>query len=142
MRFNFKTTMRACFVSNIVQAVVNNFVPLLFITFQQDYHIPLSKITLLVTVNFGVQLLVDMLAARFVDRIGYRTSVVAAQLLAAAGLIPLTVLPGLMDPFTGILVSVIVYALGGGLMEVIISPIVESCPTDNKETAMGKDSLL
>ncbi len=137
MRFNFKTTMRACFVSNIVQAVVNNFVPLLFITFQQDYHIPLSKITLLVTVNFGVQLLVDMLAARFVDRIGYRTSVVAAQLLAAAGLILLTVLPGLMDPFTGILVSVIVYALGGGLMEVIISPIVESCPTDNKETAMS-----
>ncbi len=137
MRFTFRTTMRACFMSYIAHAVVNNFVPLLFITFQQDYNIPLSKITLLVTVNFGVQLIVDMLAARFVDRIGYRPSVVAAQLLAAAGLVLLTVLPGLMDPFAGILLSVTVYALGGGLIEVIISPIAESCPTDNKETAMS-----
>lgn len=137
MKFTFKTTMRACFMSNIAHAAVNNFVPLLFITFQQSYDIPLSLITMLVTVNFGVQLIVDMLAARFVDRIGYRPSVVAAQLLIAAGLVLLTVLPGLMDPFLGILLSVIVYALGGGLVEVIVSPIVESCPTDNKEAAMS-----
>ena len=137
MKFTFKTTMRACFMSYIAHAAVNNFVPLLFITFQQSYDIPLSRITMLVTVNFGVQLIVDMLAARFVDRIGYRPSVVAAQLLIAAGLVLLTVLPGLMDPFLGILLSVIVYALGGGLLEVIVSPIVESCPTDNKEAAMS-----
>lgn len=117
MKFTFKTTMRACFMSYIAHAAVNNFAPLLFVTFQQDYHIPLDKITLLVTVNFGVQLIVDLLAAKFVDRIGYRPSAVAAQLLAAAGLALLTVLPGLMDPFMGILLSVIVYALGGGLTE-------------------------
>lgn len=137
MKFTFKTTMGACFISYIAHAIVNNFVPLLFVTFQQSYGIPLERITLLVTVNFGVQLIVDLLAARFVDRIGYRPSAVAAGLLAAAGLVLLTVLPGLMDPFTGILLSVIVYALGGGLIEVIVSPIVESCPTDNKEAAMS-----
>nr|WP_290461091.1 MFS transporter [Acutalibacter muris] len=116
MKFTFKTTMRACFMSYIAHAAVNNFVPLLFVTFQQDYHIPLDKITLLVTVNFGVQLIVDLLAAKFVDRIGYRPSAVAAQLLAAAGLALLTVLPGLMDPFMGILLSVIVYALAMSLL--------------------------
>lgn len=137
MKLNFKTTMRACFMSYIAHAVVNNFVPLLFITFQQSYDIPLSRITLLVTVNFGVQLLVDMLSARFVDRIGYRVSIVLAQLFAALGLLLLTVLPGVMDPFTGILLSVVVYALGGGLIEVLVSPIMESCPTDNKESAMS-----
>lgn len=137
MKLNFKTTMRACFMSYIAHAIVNNFVPLLFITFQQSYSIPLSQITLLVTVNFGVQLLVDMLSARFVDKIGYRVSIVLAQLFAAAGLLLLTVLPGVMDPFTGILLSVVVYALGGGLIEVLVSPIMESCPTDNKETAMS-----
>lgn len=137
MKLSFKTTMRACFMSYIAHAVVNNFVPLLFINFQQEYGIPLEQITLLVTVNFGVQLVIDMLAARFVDRIGYRVSIVTAQLLAAGGLILLTVLPGVMDPFFGILTSVIVYAVGGGLIEVIVSPIVESCPTDNKETAMS-----
>lgn len=137
MKLTFKTTMRACFISYIAHAIVNNFVPLLFVTFQQSYDIPLERITLLVTVNFGVQLIVDMLAAKFVDRIGYRPSAVAAGLLAAAGLVLLTVLPGLMDPFAGILLSVMVYALGGGLIEVIVSPIVESCPTDNKEAAMS-----
>lgn len=137
MKLNFKTTIRACFMSYIAHAIVNNFVPLLFITFQQSYDIPLSQITMLVTVNFGVQLLVDMLSARFVDRIGYRVSIVLAQLLAAAGLLLLTVLPGIMDPFTGLLMAVVVYALGGGLIEVLVSPIMESCPTDNKETAMS-----
>lgn len=137
MKLNFKTTMRACFMSYIAHAVVNNFVPLLFITFQDSYGIPLDRITLLVTVNFGVQLLVDMLSARFVDRIGYRISIVLAQLLAASGLLLLTVLPGVMDPFTGILLSVVVYAVGGGLIEVLVSPIMESCPTDNKESAMS-----
>lgn len=137
MKPDFKTTIRACFMSYIAHAIVNNFVPLLFITFQQSYDIPLSRMTMLITVNFGVQLLVDMLSARFVDKIGYRVSIVLAHLLAAAGLLLLTVLPGVMDPFAGILLSVLVYALGGGLIEVIVSPIMESCPTENKESAMS-----
>ena len=133
----FKTTIAACFTGYIVQAVVNNFVPLLFITFQNTYSIPLSRITLLVTINFGVQLLVDLLSARFVDKIGYRAAIVMAHVFSAAGFILLTFLPELIEPFYGILISVIVYAVGGGIIEVLISPIMESCPTDNKEKAMS-----
>ena len=137
MKPNYKTTIFACFVGYIVQAIVNNFVPLLFITFQQDYQIPLTQITLLVTINFGVQLTVDLLSTLFVDKIGYRTSIVIAQIFSAAGLLMLTFMPEIMDPFAGILISVIVYAIGGGIIEVLISPIMESCPTDNKEKAMS-----
>ena len=137
MKPTYKTTIFACFVGYIVQAIVNNFAPLLFITFQNTYQIPLSQITLLVTINFCVQLLVDLLATLFVDKIGYRTSIVTAQVFSAAGLILLTVLPGIMSPFAGILTAVIIYAIGGGLIEVLISPIMESCPTDNKEKAMS-----
>ncbi len=137
MKFTYKTTIIACFVGYIVQAIVNNFVPLLFITFQNTYQIPLAEITLLVTINFGVQLFVDLLSTLFVDRIGYRASIVIAQVFSAAGLLLLTILPEVMDPFFGILIAVVVYAIGGGIIEVLVSPIMESCPTDNKEKAMS-----
>lgn len=135
---NYKKTVNACFVGYIVQAIVNNFAPLLFITFQNTYDISLSKITMLVTINFITQLVVDFLSVFFVDRIGYRVSVVAAHILSAVGLVSLTLLPDFFrDPFFGLLIAVIIYAVGGGLLEVLISPIVESCPTDNKEQAMS-----
>lgn len=135
---NYKTTIYACFTGYVVQAVVNNFVPLLFLTFQSGYGIPLSKITLLVTFNFGLQLIIDMLSAGFIDRIGYRASAVIAHICCAAGLLSLTVLPDVFaDPFYGLLASVMIYAVGGGLIEVLISPIMESCPTDNKEKAIS-----
>ncbi len=137
MKNNYNLTITACFVAYITQAVVNNFIPLLFVTMQTSYDIPLSQITLLVTINFGVQLLTDFLSTYFVDRIGYRISIVAAHILSAAGLLLLPVLPNLMDPFAGILTAVIVYAIGGGLLEVLVSPITESCPTGNKEAAMS-----
>ena len=138
MKPNFKTTIAACFTGYVVQAVINNFAPLLFVTLQNSYDIPLSKITLLVTVNFAVQLLLDLASVLFVDRIGYRVSIVLAHLFSASGFILLTVLPDLFsDAFSGILISVIIYAVGGGLIEVLISPIMESCPTDNKESAMS-----
>ena len=130
--------MNACFIAYIVQAIINNFVPLLFLRFQEGYGIPLSKITLLVTVNFGIQLAVDLASAGFVDRIGYRASMLIAHICAAAGLLSLTVLPeAFSDPFVGLLLSVIIYAVGGGLLEVLVSPVVESCPTENKEKAMS-----
>ena len=130
--------MYACFIGYIVQAVVNNFVPLLFVTFQNSYSISLSKITALITVNFIVQLLIDMLSAGFIDKIGYRASVMIAHIFSASGLILLTVLPELFsDAFIGIVISVIIYAVGGGLIEVLISPIMEACPTENKEKAMS-----
>lgn len=138
MTLNYKRTMNACFVGYVVQAIVNNFVPLLFVTFQNTYSIPLSRITLLITFNFAVQLLVDLLSAGFVDRIGYRASILLAHILSAAGLILLTVLPEVTgDPYYGILLSVTVYAIGGGLIEVLISPIMDACPTDNKASAMS-----
>lgn len=138
MKQSFKTTITACFAGYVVQAVINNFVPLLFVTLQHSYEIPLNRITMLVTINFAVQLLVDLASVLFVDRIGYRASIVLAHGCSAAGLVLLTVLPDLLpDAFAGILISVIVYAIGGGLIEVLISPIMESCPTDNKEAAMS-----
>ena len=138
MKPNYQKTMYACFIGYIVQAIVNNFVPLLFVTFQTSYGIPLAKITALITVNFVIQLLVDLLSAGFIDKIGYRASVILAHICAAAGLLSLTILPDLLpDAFLGILISVIIYAVGGGLLEVLVSPIIEACPTDNKEKAMS-----
>ena len=133
----YKHTMVSCFTGYVVQAIVNNFVPLLFITFQNTYGIPLSQITLLVTFNFVVQILTDLVAARYVDRIGYRAGMVLAHVFSALGLVGLTVLPEVMDPFAGILTAVMIYAVGGGLLEVLVSPVMESCPTANKETAMS-----
>ena len=138
MNNQYNKTITACFVGYIVQAIVNNFVPLLFLVFQRTYGIPLSQITLLVTFNFGIQLLVDLLSAGFVDKIGYRISMVAAHVLSAMGLVLLTILPTVLpSPFVGILIPVMIYAIGGGLLEVLVSPVVEACPSDNKEKAMS-----
>ena len=138
MKYSYDSTMRACFTGYIVQAIVNNFAPLLFLTFQRTYHIPLQQITLLVTFNFGIQLLTDLLSVAFVDRMGYRVSMLLAHILSALGLICLTVLPERMGhPFAGILISVIVYAVGGGLLEVLVSPVVEACPSTHKEKVMS-----
>ena len=138
MKNQYNKTVFACFVGYIVQAIINNFVPLLFLTFQRSYGIPLSQITLLVTLNFAMQLAVDLASVAFVDRIGYRASMILAHVFAAAGLLLLTVLPELLpNPFIGILCAVMVYAVGGGLLEVLVSPVVEACPSDNKEKAMS-----
>lgn len=135
---NYNHTMYACFIGYIVQAIVNNFVPLLFLTFQATYNIPLSKITMLVTINFGLQLLIDLLSVSFVDRIGYRASMLLAHICAALGFLLLTILPEVFsDPFIGLLIAVTIYAIGGGLLEVLVSPVMEACPTDNKEKAMS-----
>lgn len=138
MKNQYHKTIYACFLGYIVQAIVNNFVPLLFLTFEETYQIPLSRITLLVTINFAVQLLVDLLAIGFVDRIGYRVSILIAHIFSAGGVLLLTVLPDrCSEPFVGLLIAVIIYATGGGLLEVLVSPIIESRPTDNKEAAMS-----
>lgn len=134
----YKKTIVAGFVGYMVQAIVNNFVPLLFLTFQRTYGISLEKITMLVTFNFVIQLIVDVASIGFVDKIGYRASMVIAHVFAAAGFILLPVLPELCaDPFVGIFIAVVIYAVGGGLLEVLVSPVVEACPTENKEKAMS-----
>lgn len=138
MEKRYQRTIYACFVGYIVQAIVNNFVPLLFLTLQESYGIPITKITFLITLNFGLQLTVDFLSAGLIDRIGYRISVIAAHVLAALGLASLAVLPGLFsDPYAGLMIAVVLYAVGGGLLEVLVSPIVEACPGENKKAAMG-----
>ena len=138
MKKNYKLTMTCCFGSYLVQSMVINFLPLLFITFHESFGIPLQKITLLVTVNFLTQLTVDFLAIFFIDRLGYKNGVILAHAFCAAGMVGLTFLPELMgDPFAGLLTAVIIYSIGAGLLEVLVSPIMESTPSDNKETAMS-----
>ena len=135
---NYDRTIKACFVAYIVQAIVNNFVPLLFLILQKEYGIPLSQITLLITINFTLQLFIDWASAIFIDKIGYRASVLIAHFSASIGLILLSFLPDIMPShFAGLLVAVLFYAIGGGLIEVLISPIVEACPTDNKASTMS-----
>lgn len=135
---NHNHTIYACFTGYIIQAIVNNFAPLLFLTFQREFGISLEKIALLISFNFGVQLLVDFFAAGFVDRIGYRICIVFAQIFSCFGIASLAFLPNLTpDPFFGLLLSVTIYAIGGGLLEVLVSPIVEACPTNHKESVMG-----
>ena len=135
---NFNHTLSASFLGYIVQAIINNFAPLLFLTFQSSYSISLDKIALLVTINFGIQLVVDLLASKFVDKIGYRICIVGAHVFSGLGLIGLTVLPEwFSDPYTGLLAAIAIYAIGGGLIEVLVSPIVEACPTKRKEAAMS-----
>lgn len=134
----YEHTIYASYIGYITQAVVNNFAPLLFLTFARDYGLTLDKITLITTVNFAVQLLVDLLSARVIDRIGYRVSVVAAHIMAAAGLVGMAVLPSVLpDAYMGLMIAVAIYAVGGGIIEVLISPIVEACPTEKKEAAMS-----
>ena len=137
-QLSYRHTIYASYLGYITQAIINNLVPLLFLVFQDTFGIPLQKITLLITMNFAIQLVVDFLSAKFVDKIGYRPCIVAAHVFAAAGLVGLSVFPYLFsDPFLGLLLSIFLYAIGGGLTEVLISPIVEACPTDNKASVMS-----
>ena len=141
MRLSFRKsythTIYASYLGYITQAIVNNFAPLLFLTFQKELNLGLEQITLITTINFAVQLLVDAIAAKVVDRIGYRPCIVAAHVFASAGLLGLALLPQILPPLTGILIAVVLYAIGGGIIEVLISPIVEACPTERKAAAMS-----
>lgn len=138
IRENYHHTKYACYIGYIVQAIVNNFVPLLFLTFQREFSITLNQLALLVSVNFGIQLLVDLVSPLFVDRIGYRAAMLGAHLFAALGLMGLCIFPHLWgNAYAGILTAVVIYAVGGGLLEVLVSPIVEACPTEKKAAEMS-----
>ena len=135
---NYRKTLIACYMGFVTQAIAANFAPLLFLTFHKSYMISLGKIALISSVFFITQLIVDILCAHFADVIGYRKCVVGSQLLSAVGLIGLAFLPQVTaDPFTGIIISTILYAIGSGLTEVLVSPIVEACPFEHKEAAMS-----
>lgn len=137
---NFKHTLYSSYAGYFVQAIINNFLPLLFLTMQKQFGFSYSKISALILVNFLVQLAVDFLSVYFIDKIGYRRCIVSAHFLAAAGLVMLGFLPfALKNAYVGVIISIFTYALGSGLIEVIISPLVEACPTENKS---GNMSLL
>ena len=135
---NYQKTLIACYLGFITQAITANFAPLLFLTFKDTYGISLDKIALIPMVFYLTQLLVDLGATKFADAIGYRICVIASQITSAAGLILMAILPDLLpSPFIGILIAVVLYAIGSGLIEVLISPIVEACPFENKSGVMS-----
>lgn len=138
MKKNYQKTLKACYLGFITQAIAANFAPLLFLKFHADYGISLGRIALISTAFYFTQLVVDIFCARFVDKIGYRKSVVASEVASVLGLVGLAFIPELCaDPFAGIITCVIVYAIGSGLIEVLCSPIVEACPFDHKEAVMS-----
>ena len=135
---NYKKTLRACYLGYITQAITGNFFPLLFLTFMRNYGLTLEKIAMIPLVFYLTQLLTDLAATKFVDKIGYRTCMLASQALSSAGLAVMAFLPELFpSPFMGILISVMLYAIGSGLVEVLLSPIVEACPFENKDGVMS-----
>ncbi len=135
---NYKKTLIACYLGFVTQAITANFTPLLFLTFKGTYGISLEKIALIPFVFYITQLLVDLAATKYADKIGYRTCVVVSQVVSALGLILMAILPEVLPvPFIGILISVVLYAIGSGLVEVLVSPIVEACPFENKDGVMS-----
>lgn len=133
----YRKTVVACRLSYLVQGIVNNFAPLLFLTFKRLYGLTFDQISAIIALNFGVQVIVDYLSAKLVDYFGYRKSAVASQMLSAMGLIMMGVLPGIINPYAGILISVFMYAIGSGLIETAGSPILQACPIENKDAEMS-----
>ena len=133
----FKWTRKACYMGYITQAIANNFTPLLFLTFESSFGISLSQISLLIVINFAAQLATDVVSARVIDRLNLRAVAVTAQLLAATGLASMGILPHLIDPFTGLVIATLLCAVGGGMDEVIVSPLMEACPGEEKAASMS-----
>ena len=137
-RYTFQHTLHACYTGYISQAIVNNLAPLLFVIFQQQYGLTFEEVGRLILLNFGTQIIVDVISVKLVDKIGYRAATVAAHVFAAAGLIGLSLFPEIFpSAYSGLSAAVMIYAAGGGMIEVIISPIVDSLPGDEKASAMS-----
>ncbi|MCR4703627.1 MAG: MFS transporter [Saccharofermentans sp.] len=134
----YSITLRACYLAFITQAITANLAPLLFLRFHTEFGIPLGKIAVIPISFFITQLIVDIICATLVNRIGYRAAVVCSEAFAGIGLVGLSTLPFILpDAFTGILISAVIYAVGSGLIEVLASPIVEACPFENKASVMS-----
>ncbi len=137
MKFTYKNTLISCYVCFFIQSIVNNFSPLLFATYSREFEISLEQITLLVSFNFVIQMIVDILGAGYADKIGYRRGIIIAHIFSALGIAGLGIFPYIMPPFVGIMVATVFCALGSGFIEVLASPIVEALPTDEKSSAMS-----
>ena len=138
MRRNNRYTLFACYFGYISQAIINNLLPLLFVTLQNQFHLSVTQIGFMVTYNFAMQIVVDLLAAKYADRVGYRTCMVLAHIACAAGIAGLSFLPFLLsNAYAGLLICITVYAIGGGLIEALVGPIVQALPLERKESAIG-----
>ena len=137
MKLQAKHTVYSCYLGYVTQAIVNNLPPLLFLTFNREFAISLDRISLLITVNFCIQILVDFLSPGVIKRTGYRKAALCSFLVTIIGLTGFYYLPFLLDPYVGILISMVFNAIGGGILEVIVSPIVEACPGTNKAARMS-----
>jgi fucose permease len=138
MKFTYKHTLYASYLGYITQAIINNLAPLLFLTFQKEFDISLENIRILIVLNFAIQIITDILAAKFIDKIGYRTSIVGAHVLSVLGLVSMGILPYVFsNAYVGLVIAMSINAVGGGLIEVLISPIVQALPGEEKESAMN-----
>ena len=135
---NYNRTKTACYLGFVTQAITANFVPLLFLTFYRTYGVSYTKLAFISFTFFLTQLFVDFICAKFVDKIGYRKCIIAAHITSGLGLIMLAFVPDMCpEPYVGILLCVMIYAVGSGLIEVLGSPIIEACPFDNKDSMMS-----
>lgn len=122
----------------IIQALIINFPPILFLHFSTTYGIPLSKITFLVIINFACQFCLDMLSAIFAKHLSYKVMIVASNILAALGLASYAFLPEILpNAYLGLVIATLISAMGSGLIEVIANPIMQSCPKPKKNFSMG-----
>ena len=134
----YRRTLLACYLSFITQAICANFLPLLFMVFHENYEISFGNLAFISTAFFFTQLVVDFVCAKVVDKIGYRPCIIVSEIACGVGLAALAILPDIMpSPFVGILICVVIYAIGSGLIEVLASPIIEACPFENKESMMS-----
>lgn len=134
---SYKSTVRSCYIGYFTQAIINNLAPVFFVIFQKSYGISLSLISWLIFINFGVQIVTDMVSFYAVRYLGIRRAIVWAHILSALGLVFLGVLPLFLPPFIGLTAAIVIYAAGSGLIEVLVSPIIDSIPSDNKSSAMS-----
>lgn len=138
MKLTYKHTMLSCYAAYITSAVINNLTPLLFVTFSRQFGLSVEQLASIVTINFGFQILVDFIGAKFADRIGYRPFILAAQVFAFAGFAGLGILPKIFpSAYAGIITAALLYSIGSGLTEVVVSPIIEALPGDAKASAMS-----
>ena len=139
MKLTYRSTMLACYNGYITQAICINLAPLLYRTFQRSYGLTLGQISLLIAVNFAVQLAIDLVASLFARTMNLRLCIVFAHFATVLGLVGLAIFPEIMSPFWGLILAEGLLGIGGGFTEVVISPLMEACPTEGKS---GNMSLL
>lgn len=132
----YSLTLTACYVGYVIQAMVNNLSPLLFVQFKRQFALDSAMLSFIIFINFGLQIIVDSLSAKITEKIGYRAGAILAQVFSCTGLVCLGVLPNVINPFAGIIIATVLMAIGGGFVEVILSPVIEALPLGNKSGAM------